>query len=526
MRPRRREDYKFFLAIFKKSWYLEKCSKVTEPDRPSDWAEYCKSFAADQGQVLRMRFWPGNQNPRTRGSFTMKKTTVLFSMMLLAGLLSLPSSMSAAGKLEGTLMLFPAAASPAPVPAAAQAKAPQWSSRAEYDAYQAFVKEADAQKRISLIQDFIQKYPKSDFLGNVYVAEMQTYIQLKQTDEAVASAKKALGADPNSLEALSYLSLLFPYTFKAKSADASAELAQAEKDAQHGLEVLQNIQKPANVTEQQFEAYIKPKTKRAIFNAAAGFVALQQKNYNQAIKSLEAAAQDEPNNLLVYSLLGQAYYNESPREINKAVWSLARATALAESSNSPNAAQLKKSFSQVYEAQHGSNAGEDKILEQAKSSETMPADFAVAAAPEHAKTGDVNLDAFYKIEDAITVGGDTAQQNWSQLKGQPLGLVGHVDSVQPGSDPKSFLVRVDITPKSTSAEGTYDIVLQDSQPGVNLLQAGDPLQFQGNIESYSMTPNFTLTLNDVRIDESVLTMAQERKAAADQKKKGAAKKGK
>ena len=456
----------------------------------------------------------------------MKKTTVLFSMMLLAGLVCLPNSLRAAGKLRGTIMLSPAAASPAPAPAAPQANKQQWKSRAEYDAFQAFVKEKDPKGRIKLIQDFIAKYPKSDFVGNAYVAEMQTYVQLSQSNEAIAAAKKALTADPNNLDALSYLSFTFPYTFKPTDSNASAELSAAGQNAQHGLEVLQNLQKPAGVSQEQFEAYVKPKTKRAVFNIAAGFVALQQKNYNQAIKSLEAATQDEPNNVLVYSLLGQAYYNESPRETNKAIWNLARATGLAESSNSPNAAQIKKFYSQVYEAQHGSNAGEDQVLAQAKSAQSMPADFSVAPPPEHAATGDRNVDAFYKIADAIEVGGDTAQENWTQLKGQPLGLVGHVDSVAPGSDPKTYLVRVDITPQSKSQEGTYDIVLQDSQPGVNLLQAGDPLQFQGTIASYSTDPNFTLTLSDVKIDQSVLKMAQERAAAAAQKKKDAAKKGK
>ncbi len=456
----------------------------------------------------------------------MKKTTVLFSMMLLAGFFCLPNSLHAARKLTGTLMAHPSAASPAPVPAAPQAKKPQWKSREEYDAFQAFVKETDAGKRVKLIQGFIEKYPKSDFLGNAYVAEMQTYAQLNQTKEAVASAKKALGADPDNLDALSYLSFTFPYTFNGSDANASTELSDAKQHAQHGLEVLQNLQKPDGVSEQQFEEYVKPKTKRAVFNIALGFVTVQQKDYNQAVKSLEAAAQDEPNNVLIYSLLGQSYYNQSPRDINKAIWYLARATTLAESANNPNADRLKKFYDQVYEAQHGSNAGSDKILAQAKSTATIPADFSVAPPPEHAKTGDVNLDAFYKIGDAIAVGGDTAQQNWAQLKGQPLGLVGHVDSVQPGADPKTFLVRVDVTPDSQSKEGTFDIVLQDSQPGVKLLQPGDPLRFQGNLASYSTDPNFTLTLSDAKIDESVLKMAQEREAAAAQKKKAAATKGK
>jgi len=455
----------------------------------------------------------------------MKKTTVLFSIMLLAGFFCTPNSLRAARKLAGTLMGHPSAASPAPAPAAPQAKKPQWKSRAEYDAFQAFVKETDPQKRISLIQAFIEKYGKtSDFLANAYLVEMQAYAQLNKADQAIASAKKVLGADPDNLAALFYLSYSFPYTFKPSEANASTELSEAKQYAQHGLQLLQSEQKREGETQEQFEA--RAKQERGAFNTALGFVAVQQKDNNQAIKSLEAAAQDEPNNVLVYSLLGESYYNETPRDINKSIWCLARATSLAESANNPNAPRLKKFYDQVYEAQHGSNAGSDKLLAQAQSTAAMPANFSVAAPPEHAKTGNVNLDAFYKIEDAIAVGGDTGEQNWAQLKGQPLGLVGHVDSVGPGTDPNTYLVRVDVTPDSQSKEATFDIVLQDSQPGVKLLQPGDPLRFQGNIASYSMTPNFTLTLSDVKIDESVLKMAQEREAAAAQKKKAASQKGK
>jgi hypothetical protein len=447
----------------------------------------------------------------------MKKTTVLFSMMLLAGLISLPNSAHATVKPERTFLPVLMAASPAPVAAAPQEKKPQWQSREEYDAFQAFVKESDAHKRIPLIQAFIQKYPKSDFLANAYVAEMQTYAQLDEASHAIASAKKALKADPDNLLPLVYLSFTFPYTYKSSDSDAQAQLSQGAQDAQHGLQVLQGMQKPAGMTQEQFESTVK--TDRATFNIAMGFAALQQKNYSQAIKSLEAAAQDKPNEVLVYSLLGQAYYNESPREINKAIWNLARATSLAQESNSPNEAQLKKFYSQVYEAQHGSDQGEDKALAQAKSSDTMPADFSVAPPPQHASTGNPNLDAFYKIEDAISVGGDTGQQNWTQLKGQPLGLVGHVDSVEKGTDSNTYLVRVDITPQSQSQQGTYDIVLQDSQPNAKYLQPGDPLRFQGTIASYSNNPKFTLTLSDAKIDESVLKSAQEKAMAAAQAEK-------
>src|SRR5690348_17992415 len=89
--------------MLRKSWYLESCSRTSGSGRPSDWAEFCESSAADPGQLSKSSLWPGNQNPKTRGSSTMKKTTVLFSMMLLAGFVCLPNSLRASGKLEGHL---------------------------------------------------------------------------------------------------------------------------------------------------------------------------------------------------------------------------------------------------------------------------------------------------------------------------------------------------------------------------------------------------------------------------------------
>ncbi|HXH50512.1 MAG TPA: hypothetical protein VNM47_14305 [Terriglobia bacterium] len=140
---------------------------------------------------------------------------------------------------------------------------------------------------------------------------------------------------------------------------------------------------------------------------------------------------------------------------------------------------------------------------------TMPADFAAAFPHRHAATGNPSLDAFYEIEDALTAGGNTARQNWQQLKGQPLRLVGNVDSLEKGKSPDTYLVRVDITPHAKGHQGIYDIVLRDSQPGVKYLRQGDPIRFQGKITSYTEVPNFILKL-DAKIDLRILDKERER----------------
>jgi len=57
---------KIFLAMLKKSWYLERCSRRTGSGRLSGWAQSCKSFAADPGHVLNMPFRPGDQTLNKR----------------------------------------------------------------------------------------------------------------------------------------------------------------------------------------------------------------------------------------------------------------------------------------------------------------------------------------------------------------------------------------------------------------------------------------------------------------------------
>ncbi len=402
--------------------------------------------------------------------------------------------------------------------AAATTKQPQWKSRAEYDAFEAFVKATDPQKRLPLIQAFLQKFPNSDFKVNAYVAEMQTYEQLNNSAKAIAAAKRVLALNPNELDALAYLSFAFPYTYKPSDPDAATQLSRGLAEAQHGLQVLQNFQKPKGVTEAQFEAYVKPK--RAIFNTAIGFANLQKKDYADALPALQAAMQDRPNDPLTLSMLGQAYLNSNPPDYNDGIWYLARAAALAKKANSPNAADLEKIYSQDYEYRRGSNQGEKAVLAEAASSATPPSGFTIPTPPKHKPTGNKNLDAFYQLEDALIVGGDTARQNWKQLQGQPIGLVGTVDSVAPGPDPGTTLVNVNITPGAKASTGAYNIQLQDSaQPAAKLLQPGDPVQFQGTLSAYETSPHFYLVVAGAKINDAVLKMAEERAKANQEKEK-------
>ena len=119
-----------------------------------------------------------------------------------------------------------------------------WSSREEYDAFMAFSGEKDPQKKIALGDAFLQKYPNTFIKDNAYVVLMQAFGQLNDVPKAIDAAHKAVEINPGNLEALNYLSFVFPFVFNAKDPGEDAKLAQAEKDARLGLDALQKLKKP------------------------------------------------------------------------------------------------------------------------------------------------------------------------------------------------------------------------------------------------------------------------------------------
>lgn len=393
-------------------------------------------------------------------------------------------------------------------------KAPAWKSREEYDAFQAMVKATDPGQQISAAEAFLQKYPTSDFKDAAYQVEMTDYQKLGKSAQAIEAARKAIAANPSNLQALRYVSFAFPYVFDAKAPNADSHLGQAEQDAKEGLQALQSLQKPQGASDEQFQTAVKDF--RAVFNTALGFVYLQRKDYANALTYLTQASGDNPSDSLIFSLMGQSYLYSKPPDFDKALWYLARSVALAQAANTGNAPALQKFYDQVYQGRHGSDQGEKDVLTQAAATVNPPDGFKVAPPAKHAKTGNAAVDAFYDIEDTLRPGGDQAQQNFQQLKGQPLQMPGKVVSVDPLPG-GGYAVKIAATPDSQKTDGAYDVELDNTtQPDVKFLKKGAPVPFKGTISAFSTTPSFYLTLSDGTItDPDVL------KAAAEDAKAGA-----
>ncbi len=429
----------------------------------------------------------------------MKKILAFSTFVLLAALESQALAGPLAKAAEPDLVLQEA-------PAGQQAaKGPSWKSNAEYTAYTAMSNEKDLHKKISLAQDFVQKYGDSDFKEGAFAAMIQSYAQLNDLAKMMEATQQALQAKPDSLDVITASCYFFPLIYKADDPAKDAHLSAVEANAKKGLELLQKLQKPAGATDEQFSQNVK--ARRAILNGAVGFVALQRSSFADAVAPLKAAVEDNPSDIYANYRLGTAYLYSKPADFDNAIWYLARADSLAKAAKGPDAPNIEKFFNQVYVGRHGSADGAADVLAQAAASPNPPQGFKVAPPEKHAPTGNQSIDAFYQIQDALRVGGDQAQKVWDGLKGQPLGLAGFVDSVEKGSDPGTFLVRIDITNESKGKESLYDIELKDSQPGCKDLNKGDPVRFQGTISAYTATPSFVLTLDGGKINEDDLAAA-------------------
>jgi tetratricopeptide (TPR) repeat protein len=451
----------------------------------------------------------------------MRKTIAFWSFALLAGLLVSASAAQAAVRVQSAEGRIFARQLNAPPQAA---KAPSWKSREEYDAYMAMANEKDANKRVQLADAFLTKYPNSDFKEGAYIVEMQTYREQQQMDKAIDAAHKALQANPDSLPALNLLAFVFPFTYKGDAPDHDAKLAEAESEAKHGLELVQKIQKPANVPEDQFNQQIKGV--RAIFNGDIGFVDLQRKDYAGAITADKAAAEDNPSDDYVYYRMGLAYLYSEPHDYDNGIWYLAHAVALAKAAKDPNAAEFEKYLKKTYVDYHGNEDKLQDIETQAAANPNPPSGFKVGAmeAPKH--TGNQLVDGFNDMTFPLKFGGETAQKQWDALKGQPFEFGGSIDSVEKGTDPGTYIVKIDILDSSKATPGVYDIALKDStQPNVKNLQPGDLIRFKGTMDSYTATPNVMVTVVGTVTDPSPLPdQPPAKEKAAPTKKKPATRK--
>ena len=195
---------------------------------------------------------------------------------------------------------------------------------AEYNAYITALNTADPAQKAAAMEAFVKQYPQSIVLVDALEQAMAAYQQAGNTNKVLDSARRILQLNPNHIRALAIVTAI-DRNLATAQADQNA-LKEGCADAQTGLAQLPSWQKPSDVSEADFE---KQKTQMAnIFNGAAGFCALQAKNFTQAQGYYTKAFQIEPNDLQNVYQLAISYLETDPMDL-RGFWYGAKALSLA-----------------------------------------------------------------------------------------------------------------------------------------------------------------------------------------------------
>ena len=412
------------------------------------------------------------------------------------------SAIAMVGVMLGSAQTSQPAQTDQAAPAAPAEKKKNYKDQQEYTLYDSVTKEADATKKLALLNTWKEKYPDSDFKSDRLQLFLTTYQQLGQPVKMIDTAKEILALNSKDITALYWITFLTP-TAGNTSSDA---LDTAEKAANGLL----NAEKPASVKDEDWTK-AKAQTDAAAYTTL-GWVGMTRKNYDAAEQNFKKSLGIDPKAAQVSYWLGTVILAEKkPERQSEALFDFARAAAYdgPEALNPDGRQKIDTYLTKVYTTLHGDSSGLADIKALAKTTATPPADFKIKTAAEISAEGEEALKksnpqlALWKsIKDSLTAA--DGDEYFKSVKG--AGLPGGANGV---TKFRGWLVKADPAVKSTkllvSMEGkdqpadvTLKLVGSDGTTAAPLTgkpQVGVEVEFEGIGDSYTKDPAFMVTFD-------------------------------
>jgi tetratricopeptide (TPR) repeat protein len=168
----------------------------------------------------------------------------------------------------------------------AQPEVPKVDPKEQAD-YKAFFEAQDADKKVQFGQDFLQKYPASQYASSVYSQLVSAYYKKQDWDNLYATAERAIAKNPDDVDVLTLVGWIIPHTTKSDEPDAAKKFDKAESYEKHALEVIPAIPKPATLTDDQFASAKADKMSQA--HSGLGLVYFRRGDYEDTVKELQQA---------------------------------------------------------------------------------------------------------------------------------------------------------------------------------------------------------------------------------------------
>jgi hypothetical protein len=248
--------------------------------------------------------------------------------------------------------------------------------QAEYNAFMAATNTQDPRERAEALESFTEHYPKSVVATDAMEEAMADWQTVGDPVKVLEIAKELLATDQGNVRALAIVVALDRVS--AAQGDSSA-LDELCVDSTVGMREISMWQKPAEVPDADFAKLHKQM--EIIFNEAAGYCAIEQRNYSQARDWLLRVYHLDASNMRDVYQLAIANLEMTPIDA-EGFWYCAKAIALAKSSSDAEAAGGMESYCKPkYVAYHGSDQGWDSVLAMGAMQSEMPQEFGKAISP-------------------------------------------------------------------------------------------------------------------------------------------------
>lgn len=196
---------------------------------------------------------------------------------------------------------------PTPPPAPEDPAAPPVNPEEEAD-YKAFfeVPRTEASKQVRLGEAFLAKFPESRYRESVYSRLVSAYLALEDVDKVYSVGEKALELNPDNVDVLSVVAYAVPRRVNASELDAPRKLQKLEQYAKHAIEVLNDMQKPEGISEEDFTRAKNDKLSMAY--SGLGIVNFHRQDFAGMSAALEQATTLSPApDVSDFWLLGISY---------------------------------------------------------------------------------------------------------------------------------------------------------------------------------------------------------------------------
>lgn len=414
-----------------------------------------------------------------------------------------------------------------PAARAADDQAQQSYSTAEYSAFNAAVNEKDAAQRVVLLDGFAAKYPHSTLLPYAYqtyylaYSELRNYAQvMTYCDKLIALGDKVdamQGLGMARLQALELRGRVFFLALGQRQLTANDQFTAARDAAAHGLKFINDRQKPADITDEQFAQ--QNTSLKSLFYSVAGFASSQLKDFKSAAEAFRSALAITPNDAALHYRLGLSYLQQDPPQQMDGYWEIARAVALKVQGEAQVRNYLKSQLNryQLPTCDTLIEAQLNEMVALAAGSAERPANYTIPSRPDldkvmHEATVDVILRD-------LKGGGDRAKIVWLAVCGAEFPELG--GKVFEIADAGAEVVLKVFT------AGNEDAIMAGTAPNLQVHVAGEPrvkrlkkddmIAFSAALKSFTPEP-FLLVVEKATVRADTLPAAETAPAKAPAKK--------